>query len=137
MLDAFDSETRTQAFFRGQRRIIRAQCENGLLVLREEFVRLPYERIETGSGCNQDISTNAELYPRSDKSSLILSDLTIGTALIDRSQTSGKEKIRQLLYHIVQMYALQFKIMDNVLGILKSELRLKEAQILGRMSDRM
>jgi hypothetical protein len=42
LLGAFASEARKQASVRGQRKLIRAQYENGLLLLKEDFVRLPY-----------------------------------------------------------------------------------------------
>ncbi len=43
--------------------------------------------------------------------------------VFDDASSTGKEKLQVVLCEIVQMYALQFKIVDNLLGILKSELQ--------------
>jgi hypothetical protein len=41
----------------------------------------------------------------------------------DVEKLTKKEKLRLVLNEIVQMYSLQFKIVDELMGILKGELK--------------
>jgi len=41
LLSAFAGESRRQALACGQRKVIRAHYENGLLIVKEDFVKLP------------------------------------------------------------------------------------------------
>ena len=47
-MSAFSNETRRQSLeliVRGQRKLIRARYEKGLLILKEDFVRLPHGQV--------------------------------------------------------------------------------------------
>jgi hypothetical protein len=125
LLGAFASEARKQALVCGQRRLIRAQYEKGLLVLKEDFVRLPYMHIPPRPSQVADPYSYAELPNPSTKDMQILFSKATATRpkVMDETQLNNKEKLRLVLYEIVQMYSLQFKIADSLLGILKSELQ--------------
>jgi hypothetical protein len=127
LLSAFAHEARKQASVSGQRKLIRAQWENGLLLLKEDFVKLPH--VHNSVGTRQSVSPDSShlLPDKRTKSIQIIfsrfSDQTMTPNMVDNPQLSGKEKLRHVLPDVVQMYSLQFKIMDDLLRILKSELQ--------------
>jgi hypothetical protein len=119
LLGAFSSEARKQALVSGQRKLIRAQCENGLLHLKEDFVRLPYSESQPTSITKPYNQANN---PSKAMSVLFSRAKPTQTIPIDIEQLSPKEKLHVVVGEIVQMYSLQFKIIDELLGILKGEL---------------
>jgi len=127
LLGAFSSEARKQALVRGQRKLIRAQYENGLLLLKEDFVKLPYGHIPPASNAGTYTCPPAGVAGVPTKAMQILFSKAQAQPKppthIDAELLTGKEKLHLVLGEIVQMYSLQFKIVDELLGILKSELQ--------------
>jgi hypothetical protein len=122
LLSAFTTEARKQAMLRGQKKVIRAHYENGHLLLKEDFVRLPYDVQMPASYEASRPAYDGQL------PELIYSYMKSVPGEMTGIESSGRAKIRQLLCDIVQIYALQFKIIDNLLGILKSELCITETK---------
>jgi hypothetical protein len=120
LLDAFASETRKEALFRRQRKIIRAQCENGLLLLKEDFIQLP-PSVHRQMNWTETNLPKTDFCLLSDGNKFSVPGQKNEPCFFEQSP-SGKEKIQELLRLVVQMYALQFKIIENVVGILKNEI---------------
>ena len=93
--------------------------------MKEDFVKLPYMQLRTGT--SQTTYPSSALPEAPTKSIQIIfsrfSEQAMIPDAVDNPQLSGKEKLRQVLPEVVQMYSLQFKIVDDLLKILKSELQ--------------
>ena len=113
LLGAFANEERKRTFSGGHKKVIRAQYENGLLLLKEDILRLSY--LSGPAPGDQIANQNHSIFWSQTKAPPPIP--------IDRNPQSAKEKLHLVVGEIVQMYSLQFKIVDELLGILKTELQ--------------